>query len=355
MTALPEPTTRFELPDGLTAAEPPEHRGLSRDGVRMLVATPGGVTHSTFTRLDDFLDPGDLLLVNTSRTLAAEVDGVQGGDWPTVVHVATELDDHSWVVELRTAPDGAHPILHARVGEVIRLADAVRIRLLAPYPSPDASPTGCGNRLWRAQVVSSIPFTEYLSTHGRPISYGYLSAHWPLEDYQTIFAIHPGSAEMPSAARPFSYDLVARLIARGIGIAPITLHTGVSSQDAGEPPQTERFTVTASTALAVNTARAVGKRVIAVGTTATRAVESAVDFDGTVRASSGWTDLVLGPQRPAQVVSGLITGLHNPDASHLLLVESVVGPELAQRAYDAAVAERYLWHEFGDSCLLLPA
>jgi S-adenosylmethionine:tRNA ribosyltransferase-isomerase len=203
-------------------------------------------------------------------------------------------------------------------------------------------------------VISSRPFPEYLATYGRPISYGYLSAHWPLSDYKTIFSIHPGSAEMPSAARPFTPELIARLIARGIAIAPIILHTGVSSQDAGEPPQPERFSVSESTAGLINSTRAAGNRVVAVGTTVTRAVESAVDFDGQVRAIAGWTELVLGPQRPVRVVTGLVTGLHNPDASHLLLVESVVGADLAQRAYDAAIAERYLWHEFGDSCLLLP-
>jgi len=354
MTALPSPTIQFTVPDDLTAAEPAEHRGLARDGVRLLIGRPNGVAHSTFSQLDEHLDPGDLLVVNTSQTLAAEVDGLQLGNWPTVIHVASELDDQSWVIELRTAPDGARPILHAQPGEVIRLPEAVRMRLLEPYPAPNASPTGHGTRLWRAQVISSQPFTEYLATHGRPISYGYLRDRWPLADYQTIFSMHPGSAEMPSAARPFSYELLARLIAKGITIAPITLHTGVSSQEAGEPPQPERFSVKDATARAVTSARDAGNRIIAVGTTVTRALESAVDFDGRMHAANGWTDLVLGPHRRVQIVDGLITGLHNPDASHLLLVESVVGPLTAQRAYDAAVAERYLWHEFGDSCLLLP-
>jgi S-adenosylmethionine:tRNA ribosyltransferase-isomerase len=355
MTALPMPETRFDLPDNLTAAEPPEHRGLSRDGVRLLIATPIQITHSRFADLDEFLDPGDLVVVNTSQTRAAEVDGMLVGDWPTVLHVATELDDGSWVVELRTAPDGAKPILNAQAGEVIRLPHAVRIRLLEPYPAPGASPTGLGTRLWRAQVVTSEPFIQYLQTYGRPISYGYLSEHWPLSDYQTIFGVHPGSAEMPSAGRPFTPELVTRLVARGIGVAPITLHTGVSSQEAGEPPQAERFEVSTQTARLVNTTRDAGGRIVAVGTTVTRALESAVDFDGRVRPTTGWTNLVLGPDHKVEVVSGLITGLHNPDASHLLLVESVVGPALAQRAYDSAVAERYLWHEFGDSCLLLPS
>ena len=160
---------------------------------------------------------------------------------------------------------------------------------------------------------------------------------------------------MPSAARPFSTELVAELVARGVIIAPITLHTGVSSQEAHEGPQAEWFSVGAPTADLVNSARRRGSRVIAVGTTATRAIESAADPEGRVAAREGWTELVISPERPVRVVDGLITGWHNPDASHLLLVESVAGVELTQRAYDAAVAERYLWHEFGDSALLLPA
>jgi S-adenosylmethionine:tRNA ribosyltransferase-isomerase len=356
------PTTRFTLPDDLTATEPPEHRGLSRDGVRLLVAEPAPgqaddvrLTHSRFRELGSHLAPGDLIVVNTSKTIAGEVEGTADGGWPVVLHVASPLEDGSWVVELRTAPDAALPVLNARPGELIALAAGVRVRLLAPYPGQPASPTGRGNRLWRAEVTSSEPFADYLLRHGRPISYGYLHGHWPLADYQTVFARHPGSAEMPSAGRPFTAELVTDLVSRGIAFAPITLHTGVSSQDAGEPPQPERFEVPAATARLVNATRVNGGRVIAVGTTVTRALESAAGPDGWLSPARGWTELVIGPDHPARAVTGLITGLHNPDASHLLLVESVAGARLAQRAYDAAVEARYLWHEFGDSCLLLGA
>jgi S-adenosylmethionine:tRNA ribosyltransferase-isomerase len=194
-------------------------------------------------------------------------------------------------------------------------------------------------------MTSLQRLSDYLREHARPISYGYLNASFPISAYQTIFALHPGSAEMPSAARPFSAELVARLVAHGVIIAPITLHTGLSSQDAGEAPQPEWFEVGETTAHLVNGSKARGGRVIAVGTT-TRP-------DGTVSAAAGWTDLVISQERGVRVVDGLITGWHNPEASHLLLVESVAGPELTQRAYDAAVAERYLWHEFGDSALML--
>jgi S-adenosylmethionine:tRNA ribosyltransferase-isomerase len=170
-----------------------------------------------------------------------------------------------------------------------------------------------------------------------------------------VFARHAGSAEMPSAARPFSTDLVTSLISAGIAIAPITLHAGVSSADAGEPPAPERFEVPAATARMVNSARAAGGRVVAVGTTVARALESAASAGGVVGPAVGWTGLVLGPDRPCRVVNGLITGWHDVGASHLLLLEAVAGPDLVAMAYREAVGHGYLWHEFGDSALLLPA
>jgi S-adenosylmethionine:tRNA ribosyltransferase-isomerase len=223
----------------------------------------------------------------------------------------------------------------------------VRVALVAPQP-------GGQIRLWQATAGVDGGVPAYLARHGRPIRYAYLRMPVPLADYQTVFAREPGSAEMPSAGRPFTTELVTDLVTRGIGIVPITLHTGVSSQDAGEPPQPERYAVPETTARAVNMTRAGGSRVVAVGTTATRALESAADRAGAVAGRAGWTDLVLGPDRPPLVVSGLITGWHAPGASHLDLLAAVAGSGLVDRAYREALRSRYLWHEFGDSCLLLP-
>lgn len=354
--AVSTPTTRFAAPDDTTAPAPPERRGVRRDRVRMLVGRGAGdLTHREFRDLPDELEPGDVLVVNTSATVAGEINGrlsdAVRDHGPVVVHVATPLDDGTWVIELRTSPRAAEPVLDARPGQRVELGDA-RLTLLAAYPRERSSPTGVGNRLWRVTVDGDL--RAELDRRGRAIAYGYLDRPYPLADYQTVFSLHPGSAEMPSAGRPFSSDLVTTLISRGVAIVPITLHTGLSSQDAGEAPQSERFSVPEATATAVNAARARGGRVVAVGTTATRAVESAVDADGQVMTASGWTDRVISPTQPAQVVDGLITGWHNPEASHLLLVESIAGAELTQAAYDSAVREGYLWHEFGDSALLLP-
>ncbi len=318
----------------------------------MLVArAPDAIEHRIFRDLPGELEPGDLLVVNTSATIAGETDAIRVGTGPAVVHVSTRLDDGTWVVELRTAPDAARPILDAEPGEVVELAGAT-LTLLDAVPTRALLADRRGNRLWRAAVAGDLPAT--LARTGRPIAYGYLDRHYPLADYQTVFGIDPGSAEMPSAARPFTTDLVTALITRGIAVSPVTLHTGLSSQEAGEAPQPERFHVPAVTANAVNATRARGGRVVAVGTTVTRALESAVDADGLVRAAHGWTERVISPDDPARVVDGLITGWHNPEASHLMLVESVAGPALTQAAYDAAVEAGYLWHEFGDSALLLP-
>jgi len=353
VTALPlTPTTRFPSPDSVTAVGPSESRGVPRDGVRLLVARPGRLDHVHFRDIGRFLRRGDLLVVNTSGTVPRQVDAWSPRHGDLVVHLASPLDDGTWAVELRSAPAAAIPVLDGSPGEEVHLGEGVVARLLDAYPNGASSPTGAGNRLWRASVTGDL--AGLLRRVGRPIAYGYLDRRYPLRDYQTVFSRDPGSAEMPSAGRPFTNRLVTRLVRSGVLVAPVLLHTGVSSQDAGEAPQPERFEVTPVTAGMVNAARARGGRVVAVGTTATRAIESATSPNGVVDASAGWTDLVIGPDRPVRVVEGLVTGWHNPEASHLLLVEAVAGTELTQRAYDAAVAGRYAWHEFGDSGLILP-
>lgn len=350
-TLAEHPTTRFAAPHRRAAPAPAEHRGVDRDGVRLLVARPSGLVHTTFHLLPEHLGAGDIVVVNNSQTVAAEWDAWSEIRGPVVLHAATPLDDGTWVVELRTAPHATRSVLDGRPGESLSFGE-LQVVLLEAYPIHGSSPTGAGNRLWLASVVGDLP--AYLHRHGRPIAYGYLDRRYPLADYQTVFGTRPGSAEMPSAGRPFTGALVTELVSRGVAVAPITLHTGVSSQEAGEAPLAERFEVTAVTARLVNAARAGGGRVVAVGTTVTRALESAVDEGGLLVARTGWTTRVITPADPPRVVTGLITGWHDPQASHLLLVEAVAGAGLTQRAYDAAKAGDYLWHEFGDSALLLP-
>ncbi len=221
--------------------------------------------------------------------------------------------------------------------------------MLGPYGRPDT----LRGRIWRAAVTSKGTVEALLGQWGRPIAYSYVPRDWPLTAYQTVFARDPGSAEMPSAARPFTPELVSAIVSQGVLVAPVTLHTGVSSQDKGEQPLPERYAVSVATAAVVNLARVGGGRVIAVGTTSTRALETVTDRRGTVGSGAGWTDLVLGPDRPARAVDGIISGWHEPGASHLMLLEAVAGRVVVAQAYAEAVRERYLWHEFGDSALLL--
>ena len=354
ITQMASPSTEFTVPADRTATEPAEWRGIDRDQTRLLVGSSAGIAHTTFARIGSHLRAGDLLVVNNSATVAAELDGRSARHGQLVLHVATRLEDLSYVVELRSAPDAAVPLLDAQPDDIVTLPGGVTLRLLTPYPYERSAPGASGNRLWRASVPDPHALAGLLERTGRPISYGYLRGRFPLSAYQTVFSAIPGSAEMPSAGRPFTARLVAALKSRGVGFAPITLHTGVSSQEAGEGPQAEWFDVSTATAAQVNDTRSNGGRVVAVGTTVTRALESAVAPDGSAAPATGWTGHVVGPGAPPRLVDGLITGWHNPDASHLLLVEAIAGAALTQNAYDEAIREGYLWHEFGDSALLLP-
>jgi S-adenosylmethionine:tRNA ribosyltransferase-isomerase len=324
------------------ASVPPEARGIARDEVRLAVVTPGATAHTTAARLVDHLHPGDLLVVNTSATVPSAVWTERWG-----VHVSTGLDDGSWVVELRQ-PDNSGPATAVR-DEVLVLPGGVTLHFVEPHPAGQT-------RLWRVLPSPAVDRVAYLTRWGRPIHYRYVRGEWPIETLQNVYSRHPGSAEMPSAGRPLSERLLVSLMAAGIAIAPIVLHTGVASQEKHEPPQPEEYVVPAATARLVDSARSAGRRVVAVGTTVVRALESAV-AGGRVVPTAGWTSLVLEASHRTQVVDGLLTGLHEPEASHLHLLAAVAGRSLVDRAYadlSGAGAPPYLWHEFGDSMLLLP-
>ncbi|HKE98458.1 MAG TPA: S-adenosylmethionine:tRNA ribosyltransferase-isomerase [Actinomycetes bacterium] len=351
MTALLLPgggQLAFELPDELAATGPPEARGLARDQVRLMVAsrTTGDLVDTWFRRLPGFLAPGDLLVVNTSGTLPAALPA--GAD--RLVHLSTRLPDGHWIVEpRRRAGAGSLRAADGHAGQALALPGGGRVRLLEPYPAGATAPV----RLWRAELRVPGGLHAYLLRHGQPIRYGYTAGPWPLAAYQTVYATEPGSAEMPSAGRAFTRPLLAALRAKGIGVAGLVLHTGVSSQDAGEPPHPEPYRVPAATAARVNAARAAGRRVVAVGTTVTRALETVADAGGRVHAGEGWTGVVVTPERGVRAVDGILTGWHAPGASHLALLQAVGGRELLARSYAAALAWRYRWHEFGDLHLIL--
>ena len=339
MIAL-ESNLDFVLPSELEASAPPEARGLLRDDVRLLVSTGDGseVIDATFTDLPVFLRPGDLLVANDSATLPAALTIVRPGAAPFSLHLSTRLSDQVWVVEPRYAAVVA--------GEMLPLPGGGTATLLAPYLSSD--------RLWEARLSLPSPVLAYLQAWGAPIAYKHAAGRWPLHLYQTVYARQPGSAEMPSAGRPFSRRVLDELGRKGVAFVTLTLHAGVSSLEDHEPPFPERYSVPAATASAVNAAKAAGHRVIAVGTTVVRGLETVADAGGRIAAGRGWTDLVITPERGVKVVDGLLTGFHEPKSSHLLMLQAIAGRAHVERSYRAALKGGYLWHEFGDSHLILP-
>jgi len=344
----------FVLPEDRAAAEPAEVRGRGRDDVRLLVAWRHDeqLRHLRFVELPSVLQGGDVLVVNTSATLAASVRGRANGRRPVEAHLSTRFPGGLWVVELRQpSASGSQPLLDAAPGWWVELPDGGRIELLAPAGgvSADASV-----RLWVASFSLPTTVEAYLARHGSPIRYRHVPGDWGIGAYQTVFGLEPGSAEMPSAGRPFTAEMVTRLMAMGVELAPVVLHTGVSSAEAGEPPAMEWFRVPLATARRVQHARREGRRVIAVGTTAVRAIETVADERGGVHPGQGWTDTVITPERGVWAVDGLLTGWHEPRASHLAMLQAVAGRALLAASYESALREEYLWHEFGDVHLILP-
>jgi S-adenosylmethionine:tRNA ribosyltransferase-isomerase len=339
----------FDLPPGLEASEPPEARGLTRDAVRMLVTrrASGEIEHTTFGSFPAHLEPGDLVVVNTSGTIPAAVNGFGADGTPVVVHLSTQLDDDRWVLEPRrpsgrTTERWTGPPPPSRVV----LGEGASLELLVPYLD--------SSRLWVASLSLPQPVLTWLAVHARPIRYGYVERPWPATAYQNVYATEPGSSEMPSAGRPFTPEIITRLVAKGVAVTPVVLHTGVASLERDEIPYPEHTVIPFATAVRVNSTRAAGGRIIAVGTTVVRALESAVGPEGELRPYDGWTDLVITPERGVGVIDGLLTGWHEPEASHLLMLEAIVGRDLLERSYEASLAEGYLWHEFGDVHLVLP-
>jgi len=334
------PVIEFTVPPELEAHEPPEARGLARDGVRMLVSSrhSDDIVHARFTEFPQFVRAGDVVVVNVSATLPAALTAVRRDGSEVAVHLSTRLPAGLHVVEFRKTSVSA--------GETMTLAAGGTVTALVPYAS--------GSRLWIARVDLPDPLPEYLERHGRPIAYPYVRGMWPLDAYQTVYAAVPGSAEMPSAGRPFTREILERLFLRGAVVAPLVLHTGVASLEHPEPAYEEYYEVPIETAEDVRAAQARGDRVIAVGTTVVRALESAVDGRGRPIASRGWTDLVIDGSRPPRVVDGLLTGFHEPKATHLAILEAMAGRSHVERVYRVALESGYLWHEFGDLNLWLP-
>jgi S-adenosylmethionine:tRNA ribosyltransferase-isomerase len=374
---------RFRLPPELEATAPPEARGLRRDHVRLLVVdrADGSVTHHRFHELPRLLEPGDLLVVNDSRTLPASLLGRTAAGVPVEVRLAArdpggsggpEQPAERWAALVLGVPaDGGDPALvptnlrpaapELAAGERLEFGGGLGATVVGRHE--EARPL-----VWLAFDAAAERLAEALHRAGRPVRYAYVPQAWPLHHYQTLFAAGPGSAEMASAGRPFTVQTLADLRRRGVGLATISLHAGLSTY--GDPVTDQRFVpaepyfVPEATAAAVAATRAAGGRVIAVGTTVVRTLETAArtgegtpppaDVPASVRTGPGVSRLRISPGFPLRVVDGLLTGLHEPQASHLDLLGAFLDSAALERAYAAALDAGYLWHEFGDVCLLLP-
>src|SRR5512132_2548588 len=341
---------RFRLPPELEAAAPPEARGLRRDHVRLLLVdrATGSVEHHRFHELPRLLEPGDLLVANDSRTLPASLLGHTAAGTPLEVRLAAREDGRWAALVLGVPTGGAAPALAP--GERLRFAGGLGATVLGRHEE-------AGPLVWLAFDVAGERLAEALHRAGRPVRYAYVPRPWPLHQYQTLFAAVPGSAEMASAGRPFTIQTLRDLRDRGIGLATISLHAGLSTY--GDPATDRRYVpaepylVPEATAAAVAACRAAGGRVVAIGTTVVRTLETAAAGGDGVRARAGVTRLRIGPGHRLAAVDGLLTGLHEPEASHLDLLGAFLDRPALERAYAAALGSVYLWHEFGDVCLML--
>ena len=343
----------FHLPDELQCGLPTEERGIQRDKVRLMVSDKktDEITHTFFHSLDQHLNPGDVLVINTSGTLKAALETTPLNNRQIRVHFSTRLRADQWIVELRQVEAQSNRRFFAgKSGMVFHFPNGGSIKLLQPYYRQVSK---SHLQLWKVKLDLPTTIENYLEQFGRPIKYQYINTNYPSAYYQTVYATEMGSAEMPSAGRAFTPALITRLVAKGVQILPLVLHTGVASLEIGDKPYDEFFKVPSTTAEGLNLARQHGRRIIAVGTTVVRALESAIDNEGIFQPASGWTDVVVTPQSGAPSVDGLITGLHEPKASHLLMLEAIAGRRHLEVTYREAVKSKYLWHEFGDLHLIL--
>jgi S-adenosylmethionine:tRNA ribosyltransferase-isomerase len=353
-----QPPLEFTLSPDLEAHEPPEARGLNRDEVKLLVSRKADddISHVHFRDLVQFLNTGDVLVINTSGTLPAAVPALREDGTRLELHLSTHLPADVWTVELRSFANNKTLLFREMpVGERLELPGDATATILAPYLIDRSNaPKTAGSRLWLATLELPENLLEYLQRYGKPVRYNYVKQDWDISYYQTVYANEPGSAEMPSAGRAFTSKIITQLVAKGVTVAPLVLHTGVASLEDHEPPYEEFYRVPLETARVVNQAHADGKRVIAVGTTVVRALETVTDNLGVTHPGEGYTKLVITPQRGVKAVDGILTGWHEPKATHLMMLEAIASRQHLEVAYRAAIEHQYLWHEFGDLHLIVP-
>jgi S-adenosylmethionine:tRNA ribosyltransferase-isomerase len=351
MNVITPSIIQFDLPQHLACPKPTEERNLARDEVRLLITEGSGqIEHTTFNHFPLFLQKGDVLVVNTSATIPAALPVSLPGGRQGRLHISTKLHDRRWLVEIREITGNKTKRWHEGAeGMVFQLPSSTSVILKHRFYKNEQ-----WLHLWVVEFNLHQSMQNYLSVNATPVQYEKLDRQYPLSYYQTFFSFHPGSSEMPSAGRGFTPGLIETLLKKGVALAPVILHTGISSLEENETPYPEYMEVDPVTAALINTAKSQGRRIIAVGTTAIRAIETAVNNEGIVLSYRGNTELFIDESYAMKVIDGLLTGFHEPRASHLNMLQSVAGFEHIDRAYKEAIQAGYYWHQFGDMHLILP-
>jgi len=322
------------------------HPCLPRDHARLLVLQPldGSLTHRCVDELPDLLQPGDLLVVNNTKVLAARVVGRKSPSGTEVeILFVKDLGDAVWEVLIKGT---------FRLGQKIEMGAGVFALIIER-----------GARRTTVRIESPIPWSEWLRQHGRMPLPPYVKRAPTDQDrqwYQTLFAEHEGAIAAPTAGLHFTPELVTRLQQRGVGLATVTLHVGVGTfkpvtVDHIEDHQmgTEWVEVGAEAVHAIEQVRGKGGRIVAVGTTVVRALETAARAEGRIRSYRGETEMFMTPGFRFKVVDALLTNFHMPRTTLLMLVAALAGTEFLRRAYAEAVRERYRFYSYGDAMLIL--
>ncbi len=346
----------YQLPKKLECSLPTEERGIQRDEVKLLISktSDDSVQHTIFHQLVDHLEEGDVLVVNTSGTLKASLRAQRGDGTQLIVNLSTRINDSDFLVEIRQAVGQESKRFYGiQEGEILQLPNNGILKINGLYHRANNQETHI--QLWKVELRLKEPLMDYLNQYGQAIKYGQIDQTYPISYYQTVFAKEVGSSEMPSAGRAFSPELLNRLIAKGVQIVPILLHTGISSLEVNERPYPEYYKMEEEAAQKINQAIQTNKRIIAVGTTVVRTLVSCKDGNGYLKASKGWTDAYVTPDTDISFITGLLTGFHEPKASHLLMMQAFASAAHFQKVYGEAIEQEYYWHEFGDLHLILTA
>lgn len=345
-TALQTADFYYDLPQELIAQTPAQRRDMSR--LMVLDRKKEGVEHRHFYDIVDYLDEKDILVVNSSKVIPARLLGSSDKTGSPV-----EL------LLLRMQPDGTweclvHPGKRAKIGSKVNFGDILQAEVTDIVEE--------GNRIVRFtyDTVRYPSIYEILDEVGNMPLPPYITEKLQDRDrYQTVYAKEEGSAAAPTAGLHFTKELLERIRAKGVGYAEVTLHVGLGTfrpvkekQITDHLMHTEHFHISEETAAQINSRRAAGGRIIAVGTTSCRVLESVTDEDGIVHAMEGDTGIFIYPGYRFKAVDALVTNFHLPESTLLMLVSALAGQERIMQAYHTAVAERYRFFSFGDACFI---